>query len=103
MFHTTCRNAFAFGEINGKSNPFIGVGDFALSATRADTKSPSSYHVYFFHWAFSAAAATITAGAVAERVAMGGYMGYTLLMTGFVYPVYTHWIWSEWGWLSPTL
>jgi Amt family ammonium transporter len=99
----TPRNGFAFGESNGRSNPFIGSGDFALSATNSYTRGSSSYYIYFFHWAFSAAAATITAGAVAERVAMGAYMGYTLLMTGFVYPVYTHWVWSQWGWLSPQL
>eukprot|EP00878_Enallax_costatus_P025329 GHUV01027097.1.p1 GENE.GHUV01027097.1~~GHUV01027097.1.p1 ORF type:complete len:471 (+),score=64.51 GHUV01027097.1:207-1619(+) len=95
-------NGFAFGEnTSGMSNPFIGSGDFALSQTKANTTDDSSWHMFFFHWAFSAAAATIVAGAVAERVAFECYMGYTCLMTGFVYPVIVHWIWTKWGWLSP--
>lgn len=95
-------NGFAFGENSkGYANPFIGVGDFALSNTTTNTRSDSSWHLFFFHWAFSAAAATIVAGAVAERVAFECYMGYTCLMTSFVYPVAVHWVWTKWGWLSP--
>eukprot|EP00879_Flechtneria_rotunda_P018566 GHRR01019481.1.p1 GENE.GHRR01019481.1~~GHRR01019481.1.p1 ORF type:complete len:451 (+),score=88.92 GHRR01019481.1:262-1614(+) len=94
-------NGFAFGEVNGSANPFIGAGDFALSSTNSSTRTDSSYHLFFFHWAFSAAAATIMAGAVAERIALECYMGYTCLMTGFVYPVVVHWMWTKWGWLSP--
>jgi hypothetical protein len=78
-------NGFAFGENSaGYSNPFIGTGDFALSNTKTNTRSDSSWHLFFFHWAFSAAAATIVAGAVAERIAFECYMGYTCLMTSFV-------------------
>eukprot|EP00775_Hariotina_reticulata_P011461 gene11461-11607_t len=93
-------NAFAFGERDGTANSFIGAGDFALSNTTNTTQSDSSWHLFFFHWAFSAAAATIVAGAVAERIAFECYMGYTVLMTSFVYPVVVHWIWTKWGWLS---
>jgi Amt family ammonium transporter len=83
--HLRCSNGFAFGENrNGTSNPFIGSGDFALSNTKTNTRSDSSWHLFFFHWAFSAAAATIVAGAVAERIAFECYMGYTCLMTSFV-------------------
>lgn len=80
-----CRNGLAFGvSADGAANPFIGSGDFALSRTTNDTRGDSSYHMFFFHWAFSAAAATIVAGAVAERIAFECYIGYTCLMTSFV-------------------
>lgn len=94
-------NGFAFGEINNKANPFIGAGDFVLSQTHSGTQGANSYASFFFHWAFSAAAATIVAGAVAERISFTCYLFYSMLMTGFVYPVVVHWMWTRWGWLSP--
>lgn len=81
----THRNAFAFGENpSGPTNPFIGTGDFALSATTDATAGDSSWALFLFHWAFSAAAATIMAGAIAERMTMGVYLGYTCMMTTLV-------------------
>jgi hypothetical protein len=81
----THRNAFAFGENpSGPTNPFIGTGDFALSATTDTTAGDSSWALFLFHWAFSAAAATIMAGAIAERMTMGVYLGYTCMMTTLV-------------------
>ncbi|KAI8468134.1 MAG: putative amt protein [Monoraphidium minutum] len=94
-------NGLAFGEAGGRANGFIGTGDFALSATDQSTRTQSAYHLFFFHWAFSAAAATIVAGAVAERITFLSYGAYSCIMSGFVYPVAVHWLWTEWGWLSP--
>lgn len=50
--------------------------------------------------AFACAATTIAAGAVAERMNFLVYVGYAALMPAWVYPVLTHWTWSEKGWLS---
>lgn len=81
----SCRNGLAFGESpSGQNNGFIGTGDFALSNTTDSTWGDSSWALFLFHWAFSAAAATITAGAVAERITLLVYLGYTCAMSGWV-------------------
>jgi Amt family ammonium transporter len=42
----------------------------------------------------------IVSGAVAERVTFEGYLVYSVFLTAFVYPVGTHWTWSENAWLA---
>ena len=57
------------------------------------------YIYFFFQLVFCGATATIISGAVAERFKFSSYLIVSGCMTGFVYPVATHWIWGG-GWLS---
>ncbi|XP_033752653.1 putative ammonium transporter 1 isoform X1 [Pecten maximus] len=82
--------AFAFGG----GNAFIGTENFAHS-----NLEETMYAYWFFHFVFAATAATIVSGAVAERCDFVAYLVYSSLITGFIYPVLSHWAWSSEGWL----
>lgn len=89
--------ALAYGNCN-QPNAFCGCGNFALSA--GATGDFADWSFYFFQWTFAACAATIVVGSVAERTSLLAYGCYSVFLTGFVFPVVTHWVWSSEGWLS---
>lgn len=86
--------AFAFGTSSG----FIGHSFFALTGIPNDTYD---YSYFLYQWAFAIAVAGITSGSIAERTQFGAYLTYSSVLTGFVYPIASHWFWSSYGWASP--
>ncbi|KAF8394215.1 hypothetical protein HHK36_020422 [Tetracentron sinense] len=94
LFYYLFGFAFAFG---GPSNGFIGKHFFGLKTF----PNPSYDYSYFlYQWAFAIAAAGITSGSIAERTQFVAYLIYSSFLTGFVYPVVSHWFWSSDGWAS---
>ena len=95
---------FAY-DVDDRPNPFIGVGPshFALSGHKdwdgAENKG-YDWIMWYFQYAFCAAAATIVSGAVAERCQLMAYLVYSFCISGFVYPVVVHWVWDGAGFLS---
>ncbi|XP_050237871.1 ammonium transporter 1 member 3 [Mercurialis annua] len=89
--------AFAFGDASN-TNPFIGTSFFALHHI---PNSSYDYTFFLYQWAFAIAVAGITSGSIAERTQFSAYLVFSFFLTGFVYPVVAHWVWSSTGWLSP--
>ncbi|GAA0183091.1 primary active transporter [Lithospermum erythrorhizon] len=88
--------AFAFGS---PSNGFIGRHFFGLKDYPIQDQD---YSYFLYQWAFAIAAAGITSGSIAERTQFVAYLIYSSFLTGFVYPIVSHWIWSGYGWASAT-
>ena len=86
---------FAYGP-NSDAKAFIGAGHHGLH----DFLNDRGWEEWLFQWAFAAAAATIVSGAMAERTAFSAYLIYSVVLTGFVYPVVVHWVWDGDGWLT---
>jgi Amt family ammonium transporter len=84
--------AFAFGD-GSNPNGFIGTTNFFL-------RDVDDVAFWLYQYAFSAASTTIVAGTLAERCQMAAYFYYSILLSGFVYPVVVHCIWSPYGFLS---
>lgn len=94
LFYYLFGFAFAFG---GPSNGFIGKHSFGLH----DVPNQAADFSYFlYQWAFAIAAAGITSGSIAERTQFVAYLIYSAFLTGFVYPVVSHWFWSGDGWAA---
>ncbi|XP_002863236.2 ammonium transporter 1 member 1, partial [Arabidopsis lyrata subsp. lyrata] len=95
LFYYLFGYAFAFGS---PSNGFIGKHYFGLKDIPTAT---ADYSNFLYQWAFAIAAAGITSGSIAERTQFVAYLIYSSFLTGFVYPVVSHWFWSVDGWASP--
>ncbi|XP_041366977.1 putative ammonium transporter 1 [Gigantopelta aegis] len=82
---------FAFGE----GNSFLGYTNFASYGFPEER-----FAFFFFQFVFAATAATIVSGAMAERCEIIAYFTYSIVLSGFMYPIVTHWAWHEHGWLT---
>ncbi len=80
--------AFMLGDTAGG---FIGLTGWFLTS--------GDYVGWIFQMVFAATAATIVAGAMAERTKLQTYLAYSFIVSALIYPIYGHWVWGD-GWLS---
>ncbi|KAK3579874.1 hypothetical protein CHS0354_029236 [Potamilus streckersoni] len=85
---------FGFALAYGEGNQFIGFTQFAITDLPANR-----FGYFFFQFTFTATAATIVSGAMAERCEFMAYFIFSFIMTGFIYPLVTHWTWWHNGFL----
>lgn len=76
-------------------------GDILLSAITGDgvtgAEEPATYAPsadFFFQVVFVATAMSIVSGAVAERMKLFAFLGFAVVMTGFIYPMEGSWTWG---------
>ncbi|MCL6265201.1 ammonium transporter [Flagellimonas myxillae] len=89
------------GEFNGfvaGINPGIAAPEGGMTPDYADG-GYTWWTDFLFQGMFAATAATIVSGAVAERVKLGGFMIFTIIYVGIIYPIVGSWQWGG-GFLS---
>ncbi|MEO0414531.1 MAG: ammonium transporter, partial [Verrucomicrobiota bacterium] len=85
---------FMYGMSSDGGGGFIGSGSFSLWTEPGD--SPV-WTFWFFQVVFAATCCTIASGAMAERTKFVGYLIYTVILSGLIYPVFGHWAWGSLG------
>jgi Amt family ammonium transporter len=79
---------------------YLAFGGFGLDGYAAsDTRRFSPETDWLFQCMFAATAATIVSGAVAGRIKIAGYLIYSAVLSGLVYPISGYWKWGL-GWLN---
>lgn len=94
--------AMAFGSTPDANNPVIGSTFWALQPRDAfDSFSGSvSLALVWFQFTFATICATILLGAVSERATFVASIFSMVVVGGLAFPTVSHWLWSEYGWLS---
>ncbi len=88
--------AFGFALMWGTSQAGIaGNTNYFLT----DANDGQTYVDFVFQMVFAGTAATIVAGAVAERTKTQAYLAYSFIIGAIIYPLYGHWVWGG-GWLG---
>jgi Amt family ammonium transporter len=88
--------AFGFALMWGTSAMGVaGTTNFFLT----EAADGQTYVDWVFQMVFAGTAATIVAGAMAERTKTQSYLAYSFLIGAIIYPLYGHWVWGG-GWLG---
>jgi len=78
------------------------LGGFSTASIQGDPAIETGYATgsdFFFQLMFCATTASIVSGALAERIKLGPFLIFTVVLTGLIYPIEASWQWGG-GWLS---
>ncbi|MBB4020188.1 Amt family ammonium transporter [Chelatococcus caeni] len=77
----------SFGVYGWPASGTANEGDYAVASD------------WFFQMVFVATAASIVSGTLAERIKLWPFLLFTVILTGFMYPITGSWKWGQ-GWLD---
>ena len=90
----------------GEFNNFFATGSWFAQSLDDVSQTTDAYNAGYTWWGdfifqamFAATGATIVSGAVAERIKLGPFMIFAVLLVGFAYPITGSWKWGA-GWLD---
>src|SRR5439155_10295255 len=94
--------AIGFAFQFGAGNSIIGHQYFFLHGMSAAYPGTGVAFLAFwlFQFAFADTCSTITSGAMVGRTAFKGDILYSIAVSGFIYPIFGHWVWGPGGWLG---
>ncbi|MBS0204851.1 MAG: ammonium transporter [Planctomycetes bacterium] len=82
---------FGFALMFGDSRwGLIGLSHFGIG----EDAGPWLLSFFVFQLVFCGTATTIISGAVAERIRFRSYLIISVLVSGFIYPIFGHWAWN---------
>lgn len=98
-------NAMYPGEMGEDWNGYVAAGSW-FGVDNDDVESMTDDYADYTWWSdfifqamFAATAATIVSGSVAERIKLGSFLIYAVLLVTFFYPISGAWQWGG-GWLD---
>ncbi|KGA95722.1 ammonium transporter [Alkalihalobacillus alcalophilus ATCC 27647 = CGMCC 1.3604] len=89
--------AIAYGDSVGG---FFGSSQFFYGDASAPDGGLSPSVDFYFQVMFAAIALTIAFGGFAERAKLSVYILFAVLFSLFVYPIVSHWVWNDAGWIA---
>ena len=99
--------AFGFAFMFGPGNGWIGYHYFFLQGVPHTYTYGGLFDTgvafmafFLFQFAFADTASTIVSGAMVGRTRFAGDLLYSVVVSGFIYPIFGHWIWGPDGWLG---
>jgi Amt family ammonium transporter len=91
---SVCFFLFGFSLMFANSNGWFSKDFIWLSSFGENHKI---WIFWVFQVVFAGTAATIISGAIAERTKFVGYLIFTILISGVIYPILGHWAWGSFG------
>src|SRR4029079_1620245 len=99
--------AFGFAFMFGPGNGWIGYHYFFLQGVPHTYTYGGLFDTgvafmafFIFQFAFADTARTIVSGAMVGRTRFAGDLLYSVVVSGFIYPIFGHWVWGPDGWLG---
>ena len=100
MYWVVGYNLMYPGDGNWLSADVIGaIAPKVIPDPKADPGTYAAASDWFFQMVFCATTASIVSGTLAERIKLWPFLIFTIVLTGFIYPIQGSWEWGT-GWLD---